>query len=227
MSSILKALKKLEDERGASRPDTLKIDSDILRSESSQRFSTTGVVLAALLLFAGGSVATYMFMKQDTLPFKLNNIVSEKIQSPSKSQTPAATDVKTEKLPDNVEIVPARKAESVKTTISKPQMKALASVPEQSRTLQLNSDIKHTDHKIIRNEMTVQPQIASKTVPVLRVNGIAFQEGVSDSVAVVNGIPVSAGSVIEGVKVEVIQKNRVRFNYNGETFEIQLGKSNR
>ncbi|MDO9308796.1 MAG: hypothetical protein Q7V04_06990 [Deltaproteobacteria bacterium] len=227
MSSILKALKKLEDERGASRPDTLKIDSDILRSESSQRFSTTGVVLAALLLFAGGSVATYMFMKQDTLPFKLNNIVSEKIQSPSKSQTPAATDVKTEKLPDNVEIVPARKAESVKTTISKPQMKAVASVPEQSRTLQLNSDIKHTDHKIIRNEMTVQPQIASKTVPVLRVNGIAFQEGVSDSVAVVNGIPVSAGSVIEGVKVEVIQKNRVRFNYNGETFEIQLGKSNR
>lgn len=227
MSSILKALKKLEDERGASRPDTLKIDSDILRSENSQRYSTTGVVLTALLLFACGSVATYMFMKQDTLPVKLNNIVSEQIQSPSKSQTPAATDVKTENLPENVEIVPARRSDSVKATVSKPQKKAVASVPEQSRTLQLNSDIKHTDHKKIRNETTVQPQIASKTVPLLRVNGIAFQEGVSDSVAVVNGIPVSDGSVIEGVKVEVIQKNRVRFNYNGDTFEIQLGKSNR
>lgn len=227
MSSILKALKKLEDERGASRPDTLKIDSDILRSESSHRYSTTGVVLAALLLFAGGSVATYMFMKQDALPVKQNNIVSEKIQSPSNSQTPAASDVKTVKLPENVEIVPARRSDSVKATISKPQKKAVASVPEQSRTLQLNSDIKHEDRKKIRNETTAQPRIESKTVPLLRVNGIAFQEGVSDSVAVVNGIPVSAGSVIEGVKVEVIQKNRVRFNYNGDTFEIQLGKSNR
>lgn len=227
MSSILKALKKLEDERGASRPDTLKIDSDILRSESSQRYSTTGVVLAALLLFAGGSVATYMFMKQDALPVKLNNIVSEKIQSPSNTQTPTASDVKTEKLPENAEIVPARRSDSVKAAISKPQKKAVASVPEQSRTLQLNSDIKHEDRKKIRNETTVQPRIESKTVPLLRVNGIAFQEGVSDSVAVVNGIPVSAGSVIEGVKVDVIQKNRVRFNYNGDTFEIQLGKSNR
>lgn len=227
MSSILKALKKLEDERGASRPDTLKIDSDILRSESSQRHSTTGVIVAALLLFAGGSVATYMFMKQDTLPVMLNNIVSEKIQSPSQSQTPAATDVKTEKLPEIVEIVPARKSDSVKATISRPQKKAVTSVPEQSRTLQLNSNIKHEDHKKSLNETTVQPQTASKTVPVLRVNGIAFQEGISDSMAVVNGIPVSAGSVIEGVKVEVIQKNRVRFNYNGETFEIPLGKSNR
>lgn len=227
MSSILKALKKLEDERGASRPDTLKIDSDILRSENSQRYSTTGVVLTALLLFACGSLATYMFMKQDTLPIMQNNIVSEMIQSPSQSQTSAATDVKTEKLPENVEIVPARRSDSVKATNSKPQMKAVATLPVQSRNHQLNSNIKHSDHKKILNETTIQPPIASKTVPVLRVNGIAFQEGVSDSVAVVNGIPVSAGSVIEGVKVEVIQKNRVRFNYDGETFEIQLGKSNR
>ncbi|HBA73358.1 MAG: hypothetical protein A2X82_17330 [Geobacteraceae bacterium GWC2_55_20] len=227
MSSILKALKKLEDERGASRPDTLKIDSDILRNESSQRHSTTGVVLAALLLFAGGSVATYMFMKQDTFPVMLNNIVSEKIQSPSQSQITASTDLKTEKLPENVDIVPAGNPDTVKATISKPHKKAEASVSKQSRTIQLNSDIKYEDQMKIRNETTVQPQTASKAVPVLRVNGIAFQDGVSDSVAIVNGVPVSSGSVIEGVRVEVIQKNRVKFNYNGETFEIPLGKSNK
>jgi type II secretory pathway component PulC len=61
--------------------------------------------------------------------------------------------------------------------------------------------------------------------PVLKVHGIAFQDG-ADSVAVVNGITVSNGSVIEGARVEEIQKDRVRFSRGAEKFEIILDKSN-
>jgi type II secretory pathway component PulC len=61
--------------------------------------------------------------------------------------------------------------------------------------------------------------------PVLKVDGIAFQDG-AESVAVINGVTVSNGSVIEGARVEEIQKDRVRFSRGGERFEIILDKSN-
>jgi type II secretory pathway component PulC len=61
--------------------------------------------------------------------------------------------------------------------------------------------------------------------PVLKVHGIAFQDG-AESVAVINGIAVSKGSVIEGARVEEILKDRVRLSRGGETFEIILDKMN-
>ena len=58
-------------------------------------------------------------------------------------------------------------------------------------------------------------------------NGIAFQEGSRDNMAMINGIAVSSGEMIEGVRVEDIQKNRVIFSQGGEKFEIRLNKSNK
>jgi type II secretory pathway component PulC len=71
------------------------------------------------------------------------------------------------------------------------------------------------------------PSTNAVSRPVLTINGIAFQEGGSDNLAVINGITVSNGAVIEGIKVEDIQKDRVRFSHGGEKFEIILNKSNR
>jgi type II secretory pathway component PulC len=64
------------------------------------------------------------------------------------------------------------------------------------------------------------------TTPKLRVNGIAFQNSSADSMAIVNGTPVSGGSIVEGATVEEIRRDRVLFQRNGEKFEIQLGQSN-
>jgi general secretion pathway protein B len=58
------------------------------------------------------------------------------------------------------------------------------------------------------------------------VQGIAFQDGSANGVAVVNGVAVSNGSVIEGVRVEEIQNDRVTFSRDGKKFEIVLDKSN-
>ena len=57
-------------------------------------------------------------------------------------------------------------------------------------------------------------------------DGIAYHFGSADSLAVVNGTTVYAGAMVEGAKVEEIGKDRIRFNYEGEKFEIPLGKSN-
>lgn len=230
MSSILKALKKLEDENSANRPAPLKIDSDILRGETPKRYSTTGVVLTALLLFAGGSIATYLFMKQASSP--ASPVTSNEITSSSapRIRITQSTDVKTEKLPESIEIAPAKNPQIHKTTVaSTPQIRSGATKSDRNGSLpQKNPPAKIDDRNIVKTVTAIQPQPPVKTAaPVLRVNGIAFQDGTSDNVAIVNGIPVSDGAIVEGAKVESIHKNRVRFSHNGVSFEVQLGKSNR
>jgi len=230
MSSILKALKKLEDENGANRPAALKIDSDILKGENPPRYSATGVVLAALLLFAGGSLATYLFMKQVRSPASQNILHETASSSTSRIRIPPSAALKTEKLPESVEITPAKNPGIPKTTVaSTPQIRTgTVKSDRKSPLLQNNPPAKTDDRKNIKTVTEIQPQAPVKSaVPVLRVNGIAFQDGTSDNVAIVNGVPVSDGAIVEGAKVESIQKNRVRFSHNGVSFEIQLGKSNR
>lgn len=67
---------------------------------------------------------------------------------------------------------------------------------------------------------------APPKIAVLKVDGIAFQDGTAEGVAVVNGVAVSKGSEIEGARVEEIQKDCVRFSRGAEKFEIILDKSN-
>lgn len=234
MSSILKALKKLENEKTAHKPDSLKINSDILRGESLRRNSTSGLLFAALLLFAGGSIATYLYMKPNSsqvVDAVKKTTIGPISTQPDKPKHPAAarinTDIKTEELPKAVEIIPAK---SYKITRPIPlnlkkQIIATKSVP-------IKTPVPLEQHKLdqqkkIPTTTAAQLSVASGTIPKLRVNGIADQDVTSDSVAVVNGILVSVGATIEGVKVEAIQKDRVRFSHKGDNFEIFLGKSNR
>src|ERR1039457_2422419 len=68
MSSILKALKKLEHEKSARKPDSFRIDAEILRGGASRSFFSTGASLAAIALFLCGGGATYVYMKHDKAP---------------------------------------------------------------------------------------------------------------------------------------------------------------
>ena len=68
MSSILKALKKVENDNASRRPDELRIDAEILRTENHARFSPSGMLLVSLLLMACGAGGTYLYMKQDKTP---------------------------------------------------------------------------------------------------------------------------------------------------------------
>lgn len=233
MSSILKALKKLEDDKAARRPDELKIDAEILRSDNSPRVSTAVVLLVSVLLIAGGSGVTYMYMKPDKAP----EFTKPDSPAPSRqSQAPvaAAPAIKAEQLPAAVEVVPARQHSSVKTESARPYQ-----TPMPARTAPAAEPHPRPVQPVVvskpveRVKTTLSPSPAPlsttsvKVVPALRVNGIAFNDGGADSVAMINGMPVSIGSVVEGVHVEEIHKNRVRFSYNGEMFEIPLGQSNR
>ena len=229
MSSILKALKKLEDDKAVHRPDELKIDAEILRSDNASRLSPTSVLLISLLLLAGGSGATYMYMKQDrspaiTLPKGAAN--SEQ----NKTTVSAASDIETVRLPPAVVVVPASPQKTAKIDAPKvhqPPKQAKTPPPAPLKQSMPAEVLKPAG--LAKNTKTPTSPVSTpiKTVPTLRVNGIAFQDGSASSVAIINGTPATNGTVIDGVKVEEIYRSRVVFSYNGEKFEINLGQSNR
>lgn len=71
---------------------------------------------------------------------------------------------------------------------------------------------------------SAQTQRASGDFPALRVSEIHYQWEVKDRLAVVNGLPVMEGTMIEGAKVDRILKDRVRFLHNGQYREVRLQK---
>src|ERR1700676_3731910 len=111
MSSILKALKKLEHERSGRFPDSLQIDPDIMRcTDSSRRVPTFALVLLFLLVFGGGATVAFFFMKEtkELVTTKPQPVITAKsLQVPI-----SAPVVSTETLPAEIVVVPARKEPS-------------------------------------------------------------------------------------------------------------------
>ena len=227
MSSILKALKKLEHERSGRFPDSLKIDSDILRgTDSSRSVSTFTLVLLFLLVFGGGAAVALFFMKETkelttTKPQPV--ITARSIPSPV-----SAPVISPETLPAEIVVVPARKEPSGEASRKQQQKRALAGNSADSIVKKpTRAAVSGIPNKPEEATEAVKRKLPAANIPTLRVNGIAFQNSSADSMAIVNGTPVSSGSTIDGITVVEVQKDRVLFQRNGEKFEIQLGQSNR
>jgi general secretion pathway protein B len=228
MSSILKALKKLEHEKTSRFPDSLKIDSDILKgTDSTRSFSPFALVLLLLLVFGGGAAVAFFFMKETKKPTatKPQQVITAKsLQSPV-----SAPVVNTETLPVEIVVVPARREPSGKSSRKQQQKTAAAGNAADSIVKKPTREaVSGISKKPVEATEIVKKELpAAAIIPTLRVNGIAFQNSRADSMAIVNGIPVSSGSIIEGITVEEILNDRVKFQLNGEKFEIRLGQSNR
>ena len=66
------------------------------------------------------------------------------------------------------------------------------------------------------------PKETSSSPPSLKLSGILWHEEPSERRAMINGMILSEGSVIEGMKVLEIQPTRVRLSHNGRPFEISI-----
>lgn len=224
MSSILKALKKLEHDKKGVKPEQLGIDARILQERSSSRFSRTALFLIAVALFLCGSGATYYYLKHT-----ITIIADEapRLQTPPLSHDEGSSMAQVPTLVSPA-IVQGRSSQS-------PSAKPASSLSHgaQSRSTHIPLQSPHqpaqntetTESQMLPTTNTAQP--VAIPWPQLTVNGIAFQEGGSDNLAVINGATVSVGTMLEGVRVEDIQRDRVRFSRGSEKFEILLNKSSR
>jgi hypothetical protein len=172
----------------------------------------------AVLFFACGSALTYLYVKQGAHP--AGNPPPRTAQHP-----PAATEEPRKTMPaeggssPTVQAEPPRfqvKNAPASTPRAKPLKHSRATAP--AVTGQAKPGVADTP--------AAPPAAPVKHIPTLRVDGIAYHFGSADSLAVVNGTTVYAGTIVEGVKVEEIGKDRIRFNFEGERFEVPLGKSN-
>ena len=220
MSSILKALKKLEENKNVRRHDLLNIDTDILREVTPRRFSALRGTLLALFLFVCGSGATYLFMKHET--------VSSSRQLPSGSHTVLSPDRPSPALPvTRPDVVVQTSLPEPKNAATTHKIKPDTKIQSPPPVLQKITKNNVEPNKVLKPAPPSTSPRTSDTPPLLRVTGIAFQPEGSDSVAMVNGVSASQGALIEGVKIDDIQKDRVRFSFKGTTFEVPVGKSNR
>ena len=230
MSSILKALKKLENDTSLYKPEQLRIDAKILHDGVSGSYSRTSIFLIAIALFVCGGGATFLYFNISSR----HAITPQTTSSGTESQSPS---------PEPTGISPLLKSVKVQTTtpeVSTPTVPL--AVRKQTRLLKdpaqpSLSPRSENQHVEVASTPELKPEakpVPASTAPVsvvsrpiLTINGIAFQEGGSDNLAVINGVTVSNGAIIEGVKVEDIQKDRVRFSQGSEKFEIILNKLNR
>ncbi len=231
MSSILKALKRLEHDKAARKPDSFKIDAEILKGGASRRISSMGAFMAAMAIFACGGSAAYLFMKSDSASVSVQT--SRAPGTEVKAEPPAIT-----VLPSVPVAIPAViQTIGQQSTLPKTVRAALADSPgsPQARITRQQAGLVKPVAVAPQAVQAPEPKpvfpsplppAATPARPAFKVDGIAFQDGGAESLAMVNGITVSKGSVIEGARVEEIQKDRVRFSRGGEKFDVILDKLN-
>ena len=223
MSSILKALKKLEQEKASQKPDSFRIDAEILRGGARRSFFSTGAPLAAIALFLCGVGATYLFMKhaQTSTPVQQSQSSKSGVRGDS---APGVFPVATLPAAGPQPGQPESGISATEMSGHSPRFLEKQQYTQKMKSAEIVPQTVPAEPKSVSPSVPVAPLVAPAK-PVLKVTGIAFQDG-ADSVAVINGVTVSNGSVIEGARVEEIQKDRVIFSRGGEKFDSILDKSN-
>lgn len=215
MSFILKALKKLEEEKAARQPGPAEIGNAILtpdrRSYSVPRAPLYRMVLIPLVFVAGVGI-TYFFTHETAPPAGQTGGTDARLDLPSQSAPASPALLRTDRTepngtriapPDNtsVERTPARQTAREDTPAGPPPNKSTAASPLPEHQLSIDA-----------------------AAPSLTVKGIALQDDPAESMAVVNGVLVKIGMSIGGVQVVGIFQDKVRFKGNGATFEVPLTK---
>lgn len=222
MSFILKALKKLENEKAAHQPGKVEISSALLapdrRSVLSSRAKIFWIVLSMLFV----AVAGIFLFPQDKGPLpssKTKTQTANPIQQPR--SIPATPTVAREEKPA-LPVATAIREETL------PQEKTVSRPVESMPKAQVR--LKHRSRERSNEELDAEERPAeagnqlAAAPSSLVVNGIALQDDPSKSIAVVNGQILKRGMSIGDAKVDRIFLDKVRFRGSSGVFEVQLSK---
>jgi len=236
MSSILKALKKLEEEKVRLHGGAPDIARDILRSPHRRKRGAPGMtIIAVCLSVALVCVAGYVFWNEmaASVPTSMERAPAPPPREVTSPRTPAVDESRAmEKLPVRRQVIDpaigeplpkeegsgqaahqAEKKATVETPISAPSKAALKIATPATPPNQKSSPA--------REEIpaTSPPR---EEAPKLVLSGIAFQVDRESRMAIINDLPVMEGMRIEGVLIEEIFKDRVRVSSDDRTFELTM-----
>jgi general secretion pathway protein B len=216
MSSILKALEKVEESqstrrsagvnglaRGRERRPAWVVPAGVLG----------GAAVAALVTFAamGGFSHRATPAAQVTSVAKSSSVLVAPLNP--------VTEV-TASQPAAEVVVPQAKALTASFPALPVKSRRVAAVSA-ARPLQA-APVKATPVPVATPEATA-PVAPEKASPEIRVTGIAWQKDSASSAAIVNGHPVQSGGMVDGYKVEEIFEDKVRFSGSNGKIDVQLG----
>jgi len=215
MSFILKALKKLEEEKAARQQEPPEIGNAILapdkRSFSAPRASVNRMLIIPLVFVAGVGI-TYFFTHETAPPVGQTGKKDARRAPPSQA-APAAP-----------ELPRAERAEPNGTRVSQPENTMIERTPPRRTAREDTPAGPPPDRSGAAPSLPEQQAALDAATPSLTVKGIAIQDDPAESMAVVNGALVKIGMTIGGVRVVGIFQDKVRFKGNGATFEVEMTK---
>ncbi|WP_020676226.1 general secretion pathway protein GspB [Geopsychrobacter electrodiphilus] len=201
MSSILKALRKLEEEKAALGEGGVDIARDILkRSGTSPSRSLFWPILSAVLFFlllGGGLFVGIMGYRVETtakLPTEKRIVITNMTPTPEPKR----------------EIPSTKSVESVPST---PDLSPIAPPPVERVAAQPKPALKaHAQPEATR----------SNGIPFLKVTAIAYRANPTERIAIINDLPVMQGTSIEGAEIISILPDKVILSWQGKQFEQQV-----
>ena len=219
MSSILEALKKLEEEKAARRGGMGNLAGRVAKTGRRSRQTSTWLLAGGMLAIAAVSaLATY---------FAINGSPSSRSKSassakpPDVSRAPAVplpptglpvTDMLNPRQPD---LTPMKKGERISNPLPDSTIRDASHLPDSSQS---SAGLEPSTPGESPHEAAGAPR------PAFSVAGIAWQKDNAFRMAVVNGVPVREGDTVEGSTVKEILADRVRFSFNGKEFEVPMEK---
>jgi Type II secretion system protein B len=220
MSFILKALKKVEQEQAARGNGPVDVHSALLHgdgtsAQAAPRLARWGVIA---LVFIAGSGLTYFLMDKSTEPPLPTE--GRPVGPAAQGSALPAPAVTTSPLSGGARTAPA--TPTARDDAASRQATAPTSLPEPAAVS--TSPKRHSAAPDKPARPSISEDAAGSPPPGLKINGIALQDDPAESVAVINGALLKRGMTVEGVQVEEILQDRVRFSGNGGTFEVHLSR---
>jgi len=222
MSLILDALKKLDREKSSRRNRTASIAVEILRPDRPRSgkkiplyFAAVSLTAIAAAALTYGMIAGFGFPSKSSPPAPVNlPPPSQEVAPPPASREPVreARD-EISRVPPKIQTPAESRAESKDPATVQVEKKASQKVvPEEANVAPGNA----------KRTAEPTPKESAPTPPSLKLSGILWHEEPSERRAMINGMILIEGSVIEGVKVVEIHPTRVRLSHNGRPFEISI-----
>lgn len=213
MSSILKALKKLEQEKAVRKQEEIDLSREILQdaAPAARRLPWHwGAAIVAMVLLA---LLVVMLLGR-----------KQAVQMTATTEAPPRQQPAPQALPQAVQPDAAPAEVRQPTALQQPGLPVQGTTRPRKPAPKSLPAPKGAAGPEQKEPARKQPA-ASMEEPSLSVSGIAWNKDSSERLAIVNGQPLTTGSVIGNAIVEEIYKDKVRFSSNGKSFEIFIGKS--
>jgi len=223
MSVILDALRKLDREKSSRRSGTANIAVEILRPDLPRPAKRVPLyVTIAFLTVLAMAAITYSVMVQGRRLSKSSPPTV--MSSPVANQEAVSVTLPSEPVGGaRDEIIPAPPQTQTPVKSKKPAASLVESKGDETK-MKREVTVKGADIAPERAKIPPEPlpREPATTFPSLNISAIVWYEEPSKRFAMINGLIVTEGSVVEGMKVEEIYPDRVRFLYRNQHLEIPI-----